>query len=88
MNTYEYTVDKDEARYEFKSKFVPESYWVFEDAAEDFYHEHDGWECGWPMRFDVYNEGRWLGARDVHMEMEPNFTAFDIVSATCTAVAA
>lgn len=82
-HTYEYTVGQDEERYEFHSKFVPESYWVFEDAVEDFYHNHDGWECKWPMRFDAYHEGKWLGAKEVHMEMEPRFTGFDILEAEC-----
>ncbi|TGQ19272.1 hypothetical protein [Mesorhizobium sp. M00.F.Ca.ET.217.01.1.1] len=80
-HTYEYTFDKEEERYEFDSNFVPDSHWVFEDAAEDFYHNHDGWECGWPIRFDVYHGDRWLGTKEVHMEMEPRFRAFDILEA-------
>lgn len=78
---YQYTVAKDSERYDFDSKFVPESYWLFEDAADDFYNNHDGWECSWPMRFDLYDADKWLGAREVHMDMAPQFTVFDIVEA-------
>lgn len=80
-HAYEYTVDKDDYRYEFDSRFTPQSYWVFEDAGEDFYNNHDGWECKWPMRFDVYHNDKWLGAKEVHIDMVPSFTCFDILEA-------
>lgn len=82
MKTYEYTVFGEANRHVFASAYVPDStWWLAEDAAEDFYNNRDGWECKWPIRFDIYNGEKWLGAHEVHLEMKPSFTAFDIVEA-------
>ena len=43
---YEYGIYPDEERYEFRSVFTTDStYWLAEEAAEDFFHNHDGWDC-------------------------------------------
>lgn len=51
-----YSVDDDE-RFECKdqnlwSNCIDRSY--AEECAEDFEHEHDGWESSWPHNFTLY----------------------------------
>ena len=49
---------------------------VAEAAAEDFYHQRDGWECAWPLVFAVYDEDdTCLGSWVVEMVVNPSFRA-------------
>lgn len=50
---------------------------VAQDAADDFYFEHDGWEVkSWPIIFHIWApDDRYLGEFSVDMEMLPHFTA-------------
>lgn len=75
-NFYEYSVEPHDERYAFESKFTPDSkHWLAEDAAEDFFHNHDGWECKWPMVFNVYDDDKHLGRYSVDVEHQPHFSA-------------
>jgi hypothetical protein len=79
--TYEYTTFGDDERYEFHSNFVPESKeWVAEDAAEDFFNNHDGWECTWPVALTVYSGDECLGSFSVDMETVPRFSAIKLMT--------
>lgn len=75
-NFYEYSVEPHGDRYSFESKFTPDSDgWLAEDAAEDFFHEHDGWKSKWPLVFNIYDDGRHLGRYSVDVENQPHFYA-------------
>lgn len=51
--------------------------YVAEDAAEDFYHNHDGWESTWPLNFVILDEDfNELGKFVVNMEAVPSFLAY------------
>lgn len=50
---------------------------VAEEAAEDYYHNHDGWDSSWPQIIYVWNEDEeYLGASEVEMEAQPHFYAY------------
>lgn len=50
--------------------------YVAEEAAEDYFHEHDGWECNWPLEFLILDiTGKELGLFEVDMEAKPDFHA-------------
>lgn len=75
-NFYEYSVEPYDDRYSFESKFTADSkHWLAEDAAEEFFHEHDGWESKWPLVFNVYDDDRHLGRYSVDVEHQPHFSA-------------
>lgn len=76
---YEYAVHPDATRYEFRSVFSTDAgYWLAEEAAEDFFHKHEGWDCEWPLAFLVYSNGAHLGTWSVDMESRPAFSALQI----------
>ncbi|EOC1305530.1 MULTISPECIES: hypothetical protein [Cronobacter] len=53
--------------------------WYFEslaqDAALDFYDNHDGWESSWPMEIELFVDGKSVGTFLVEMESVPRFNA-------------
>ena len=49
--------------------------------AEDFFHNHDGWECSWPLNFRVWKEnGELIGDFKVEMEAVPEFYVIRITN--------
>lgn len=46
-----------------------------EAAAEDFFHNCDGWESQWPLTFVVLEGDEVLGRFSVEQRMEPYFIA-------------
>ena len=47
-----------------------------EDAADDYFHNHNGWEAGWPLTFVLaLEEGPELGRFTVEQEPRPEFVA-------------
>lgn len=44
-----------------------------QDAAEDYYDNHDGWEASWPLEITVYDGDECVGVFDAEMEMTPMF---------------
>ncbi len=55
--------------------------YIAQECAEDYYHNHDGWESSWPQ--DVFlretEYGPIVASFSVHMEAEPQFYAYDKV---------
>lgn len=53
--------------------------WVAEECAEDYWHNHDGWECSWPATIHLREteEGPIVATFEVHMEAVPSFTAYE-----------
>lgn len=48
---------------------------IVEQAAEDYYFEHDGWEFTWPVTIRLWDEQKYLiGDYEVEMEAEPTFS--------------
>lgn len=76
MNTYKYYlpnyVGSEDEPYKFTGFAAWDSENLAEDAANDFYHNHDGWKDKWPLTFCVLFEGEWI-MHKVDREMEPNF---------------
>ena len=49
---------------------------IAEDAAEDYYGNHEGYEESWPCVISVFTEsGRLLGTFTVEIELSPVFSA-------------
>lgn len=49
-------------------------YHVAEDAAQDYFDNHDGWESSWPLTFVILDEDfNELGQFVVDMEAVPSF---------------
>lgn len=49
---------------------------IAQDAAENFWNDHDGWEMVWPRKFFIFGrDGTLFGTCNVVMESVPEFTA-------------
>ncbi len=49
---------------------------IAQEAADDFFSNHDGWECRWPKDFIIYSEDKkLLGMCEVEQEAQPFFCA-------------
>jgi len=74
---YTYSVDGIDDKFEFKSNGASDREtgrsWLSEEAAEDFFHNHGGWECRWPIVFHLYEDKAFLGAFSVGVESQPHF---------------
>lgn len=78
-NTYEYAIENEEDKYTFESA-LDNSSWVAEDAAEDFYNNHDGWEATWPIEFSIFSGEKFVGTFSVDCEAVPHFMAYPIAN--------
>lgn len=69
-----------EDRYEIEVKYPKLDYSiedVAEEASEDFFDNHDGWETTWPVTLYIWNDkGEYLGASVVNVEYSPSFYAY------------
>jgi hypothetical protein len=78
-HTYSYEVDDGCECYEFESNGTVDwetgKAWVAEEAAKDFFYNHDGWEMKWPIDFTLYDGEELLGKYEVDMEQVPQFCA-------------
>ncbi|HGY3930753.1 TPA: hypothetical protein ACNVXV_002074 [Citrobacter koseri] len=56
-----------------------EDAWDYEqlaqEAAEDYWENHDGWESRWPLNIELFADGSSVGMFEVVMETEPTFSA-------------
>ena len=49
---------------------------IAEEAAEDHFINHDGWESSWPVNFEIFDlENNTLGVYSVELENRPTFSA-------------
>lgn len=48
---------------------------IAQEVAEHYWHNCDGWEAHWPMKFEIFADQASLGVFEVDMEMSPDFTA-------------
>lgn len=44
-----------------------------QDAALDYFENHDGWESSWPMDIELFADGKSVGIFAVEMEQVPRF---------------
>ena len=51
-----------------------ELHWARE-CAENYHHQHDGWEASWPVDIALYIDGVLIGVFEVEREAEPVFIA-------------
>lgn len=58
--------------------------WAAEDCARDYYSEHDGMHCDWPIEITLYADNEdgsaALGVYSIEMEHEPHFRANEVMS--------
>ena len=47
-----------------------------EEAAEDFYNNHDGWECDWPIEFKILIGDELSKSIKVELDNCPVFSAY------------
>ena len=47
-------------------------------AAENYHYHQDGWECSWPLTFEIYIDGEKRGVFEVERVPVPEFTAKEI----------
>lgn len=68
-----------ETRYQLPTIFAE---WrdIAVDAAEDYHHNHDGWEAEWPVDIAIYEteEGPMLARFRVERETVPQFSAYEL----------
>ena len=76
LSEYWYSVEEDRssARYSFKTATYDEHV-AAEEAAEDYFNNHDGWEARWPRTFTLYKSehGEAVARLTVDMETQPSF---------------
>lgn len=48
---------------------------IAQQAADDFFSNHDGWEYKWPQDFYIYFKDKLIGVCEVIQEVEPVFYA-------------
>ena len=75
--------DGIEDAFAMKGDFYLEDKWELEMAAQDcaqnFWTNHDGWECSWPLNFTIYTpDGKILGTFEIEQEYDPVFSARSI----------
>ena len=63
--------------YDLKTTWTAEdTQYIAEDAAKDFFHNHDGWESTWPLEFVILNNAlQEIGRFSIDMEAVPTFWA-------------
>lgn len=77
-----FTYEVDGQRYDLFSVFASSApHWIAEEAGEDFYSNHDGWECSWPMEFTIFEHDVSIGRFNVSVEFEPRFDAEQLKAA-------
>jgi hypothetical protein len=81
-NKYKFTVpDHGDQEFQFESTWDHEknpdySIWIVEEAAEYYHDNCDGYECGWPLIFELFTmDGKLLGKFEVEREAVPQFSA-------------
>jgi len=80
---YFYSFDRKdfEDTFEFVQKYPNMEYSLedlAEEMAEDYYDNHDGWECThWPYDIHIWDENEnYLGVSTVHLEYHPHFYGY------------
>lgn len=46
-----------------------------DDAAEDLFDNHDGWESHWPLKLELFIDGESVGVFEVELEHVPHFSS-------------
>ena len=86
MGNWEYAIGDTpadlEERFGFSekaTKFLPDELeWAAETAAQDYYGNHDGWECKWPLMFVIFRDDQEVCRMWIELDWEPRFDARDM----------
>lgn len=80
MNTYLYRVPKHckESTYQVQSVHGTQNQlerkWIVEQAADNYFSDHDGWDCRWPLTFELLDDDQQVIYRaEVQLESQPLF---------------
>lgn len=68
-------------RFDFPDKqplYLEEWALVATDLADDYHHNHDGWEDDWPLELRIYKDGEEVGRFKVERESQPVFYAWEV----------
>ena len=72
----EYEVDNGGHKFEFNTTWIVQyDCYIIEEAAEDYFNNHDGWENNWPIRIELFIESESIGIYSVELESTPIFSA-------------
>ena len=63
----------DPIEFYFCSPEEDDEEYIADLAAEHFYNNCDGWEYEWPIKFEMFYDGKSIGTFEVEMSMEPTF---------------
>ena len=78
--SFTYTTDGDTRHRELKIvdwlEALPDV--LAEEAAEDHFDNHDGWESDWPLEIEVFKDKVSLGKFSVELERNPCFYAVEV----------
>lgn len=78
---YMYAIDGIDDLFDFTSVFLPSAAgWLAEEAGQDFFDNHDGWEWSWPAKVTVFNGDVSLGEFSVEMERVASFSAYEVAA--------
>jgi len=81
MSEFIYKVPMYDAEYQIKTTMkgelsIDDAGSLAEEAAEDFYNNHDGWECDWPIEFRITIGDNSSNLIKVELDSCPIFTSF------------
>jgi len=62
--------------YDVECDFLPSSWrYVARACANDYFHNHDGWESNWPLEFEIFTaDGKSIGIFEVAIDYDPYFS--------------
>lgn len=77
VRSYWYSTTDGETRFEVRGGRRWDAHELAELAADDYFHQHDGWDSGWPLTITIYETetGPAIGKFLVECEYEPAFSA-------------
>lgn len=77
--SFQYDVGSSGCRFDIDTGWAEDSPdYIAEEAAKDYYENHDGWEASWPQNITIYKGDNVLGKFEVNLEHEPTFSANEI----------
>lgn len=81
MNNYTYAVATKAGTFMISSPWPPaRARYVAEEAAEQYYREHDGWDDEWPITISIFEAGsdEPVGRFEIDIEMVPSFFSTEV----------
>lgn len=74
---YKYAVHGWDDKHDLETNFESPEF-IAEEAAEDYYERHDGWECDWPIKLEIFNGEESMGIFEIELVMSPSFESVEV----------